>query len=236
LIEPAHPHVRFIRQCELLGIARSGWYYEQRGEMPKNLALMRLLDEQYTRTPIYSVERMTAWLRQQVHPINPKRVRRLLRLMGLEALYPRPRLSAPGDPERRYPYLLRGRTITEVNEVWSTDIAYVRMPHGFLYLVAVLDWYSRYFLAWELSNTLDTPFCLAAPDMPCGRGGPASSTPTKAPSSPAPSTPIGWSGRAFRSTGMGVDGRSIMSSSSASGVRLSRRKSICTTTKRSPTR
>jgi putative transposase len=108
---------------------------------------------------------MTVWLRQQGYAINPKRVRRLLRLMGLEALYPKPRLSLPGMPgatEKRDPYLLRGRTIAEVNAVWSTDITYIRLHGGFLYLVAVLDWHSRYVLAWELSNTLDTSFCLAA--------------------------------------------------------------------------
>jgi putative transposase len=123
---------------------------------------MRLLDEQYTKTPFYGVERMTVWLRQHGYTVNPKRVRRLLRLMGLEALYPKPRLSLPGVTKQRYPYLLRGRAITEVNDVWSTDITYIRMHSGFLYLVAVLDWYSRYVLAWELSNTLDTGFCLEA--------------------------------------------------------------------------
>ena len=145
-----------------MGLARSSWYYVPGGESEENLLLMRLLDEQFTQTPFYGVERMTAWLQQQGHGVNPKRVRRLLRLMGLEALYPKPRLSAPGAVERRYPYLLRGRSITEVNEVWSTDITYIRLQRGFLYLVAVLDWYSRYVLAWELSNTLDTRFCLEA--------------------------------------------------------------------------
>ena len=162
MIEPAHPQLSIVRQCELLGIARSSWYYEPRGETLENLALMRLLDEQYTKTPFFGVERMTACLRQQGYAVNPKRVRRLLRLMGLEALYPKPRLSLPGDAERRYPYLLRGYAVTTVNAVWSTDITYIRMRHGFLYLVAVLDWYSRYVLAWELSNTLDTRFCLQA--------------------------------------------------------------------------
>ncbi len=123
---------------------------------------MRLLDEQYTRTPFYGVERMTARLRAQGHAINPKRVRRLLRLMGLEALYPKPRLSIPRKGEGRYPYLLRGRSSTCVNDVWSADITYVRLRHGFLYLVAILDWYSRCVLAWKLSNTLDTGVCLHA--------------------------------------------------------------------------
>jgi putative transposase len=140
---------------------------------------MRLLDEQYTHTPFYGVERMTVWLRQQGYAVNPKRVRRLLRIMGLEALYPKPRLSlpglpgAPGSAEKRYPYLLRGRTVVEVNEVWSTDITYIRLRGGFLYLVAVLDWYSRYVLAWELSNTLDTGFCLEALEGALRQGQPA---------------------------------------------------------------
>ena len=165
LIELAHPQLSIARQCDLLGIARSSWYYAPVGETAENLALMRLLDEQYTHTPFYGVERMTVWLRQQGYAVNPKRVRRLLRLMGLEALYPfvpKPRLSVPGEGTKRYPYLLRGRTIAEVNDVWSTDITYIRLRGGFLYLVAVLDWHSRYVLAWELSNTLDTSFCLDA--------------------------------------------------------------------------
>ena len=145
-----------------MGLARSSWYYTPEGETPENLLVMRLLDEQYTKTPFYGVERMAAWLRQQGHEVNPKRVRRLLRLMGLEALYPKPRTSIPVPGERHYPYLLRGRTIHHVNDVWSTDITYVRMHQGFLYLVAVLDWYSRYVLSWQLSNTLDTRFCLDA--------------------------------------------------------------------------
>ena len=136
------------------------------------LVLMRLLDEQYTRTPFYGVERMTVWLRQQGYAVNPKRVRRLLRLMGLEALAPQPRLSVPAVGEKRYPYLLRGRTIAAVNDVWSTDITYIRLQRGFLYLVAVLDWYSRYVLAWEVSNTLDTGFCLAALERALRHGQP----------------------------------------------------------------
>lgn len=174
MIEPAHPHLSVARQCDLLGVARSSWYYQPKGETPGNLELMRRLDEQYTRTPFYGVERMTAWLRQQGYAVNPKRVRRLLRLMGLEAIYPKPRLSVPGAGEaRRYPYLLRGLTITRANQVWSTDITYIRMHHGFLYLVAVLDWYSRYVLAWQLSNTLDTGFCLQALEGALQQGHPA---------------------------------------------------------------
>lgn len=123
---------------------------------------MRLLDEQYMRTPFYGIRRMTASLRQQGYAVNHKRVGRLLRLMGLEAVYPAPRLSQPGELHQKYPYLLRGVAVTRSNQVWSTDITYLRMVHGFVYLVAVVDWYSRYVLAWQLSNTLDTRFCLDA--------------------------------------------------------------------------
>lgn len=153
-----------MRQCELLGVSRASWYYRPRGESEENLALMRLLDEQYTRTPFYGIRRMTASLQQQGHVVNHKRVGRLLRLMGLEAIYPKPRLSQPGPVSQRYPYLLRDLPIVRPDQVWSSDITYVPMRHGFLYLVAILDWYSQYVLAWELSNTLDTTFCLAALD------------------------------------------------------------------------
>jgi putative transposase len=172
LIEPQHPQLSVARQCALLGLARSSWYYTPHGESVENLELMRRMDEQYTQTPFYGIRRMTAWLRQEGCAANHKRVGRLLRLMDLEALYPKPRLSVPGDGAKRYPYLLRGRAIAAVYEVWSTDITYIRMQHGFLYLVAVLDWYSRYVLAWELSNTLDTSFCLAALETALGRGRP----------------------------------------------------------------
>ncbi len=172
LIEPAHPQVSIARQCALLGIARSSWYSQPTGESAENLRLMRLLDEQYTQTPFYGVARMTAWLRQQGHAVNEKRVRRLLRLMGVEAIYPKPRLSVPGQPERRYPYLLRGISLEHADQVWSTDITYIRLHQGFVYLVAIVDWHSRYVLAWEVSNTLDTAFCLAALERALEQGQP----------------------------------------------------------------
>jgi putative transposase len=123
---------------------------------------MRLLDEQYTRTPFYGIRRMTAWLGQHEHVVNHKRVARLMRQMGLEALYPKPRLSTPGAGHRIYPYLLRGLQISRVNQVWSTDITYIRLRQGFVYLVAIIDWFSRYVLAWELSVTMDMNFCITA--------------------------------------------------------------------------
>ena len=126
---------------------------------------MLLLDEQYTRTPFYGVLRMTAWLQRQGYAVNEKRVRRLLRTMGLMAIYPSPKTSQPALSHKIYPYLLRGVAITRPNFVWSTDITYVRLAHGFVYLVAIMDWYSRYVLAWRLSNSLETHFCLEALDQ-----------------------------------------------------------------------
>ena len=152
------------RQCQLLGINRTSLYYEPHAETVDNLALMRLLDEQYTRYPFYGVRRMTAWLVQQGYTVNEKRVRRLLRKMGLLALHPKPRLSQPAPGAQVYPYLLRGVAIERVNQVWSTDITYIRLLTGFIYLVAIIDWYSRYVLAWEVSNTLESSFCVAALD------------------------------------------------------------------------
>ncbi len=148
------------RQCELLGVSKSALYYTPRGLSDSNFAVMRLIDEQYTRTPFYGVERMTAWLQRTGIVIGHNRVRRLMRLMGLEAIYPKPRLSLPGDDNsRKYPYLLRELKIARPNQVWATDITYVRLWQGFVYLVAIMDWYSRYVLSWVLSTTLDVDFC-----------------------------------------------------------------------------
>jgi putative transposase len=133
---------------------------------------MRLLDEQYTRTPFYGVRKMTRWLHELGYGADVKRVRRLLRKMGLEAVYPKPRLSQGGAEHRRFPYLLRGVAIERANQVWSTDITYIRLRQGFVYLVAILDWYSRYVLAWELSNTLDASFCVEALKRALERGHP----------------------------------------------------------------
>ena len=162
LIESDHPRISIARQCELLGLPRSTYYYQSHGESPENLRLMRLLDEQYTDTPYYGIRRMTAWLRSQGYEVNHKRVARLLRTMGLEAIYPEPRTSQPHPDHRVYPYLLRGLPITRVNQVWSTDITYIRLYSGFIYLVAVMDWFSRYVLSWAVSITMDVGFCLEA--------------------------------------------------------------------------
>ena len=151
-----------MRQCGLAGISRSGLYYRPQEESAENLALMRLLDEQYTRTPFYGVRRMSWWLGQQGYAVNVKRVRRLMGRMGLEAIYPKPRLSVAMPGHRLYPYRLRGVKIERPNQVWGSDITYVRLRQGFIYLVAILDWFSRYVLAWEVSVSLESAFCLAA--------------------------------------------------------------------------
>jgi putative transposase len=162
MIEPDHPHLSVRQQCRLLDLARSGLYYQSRGESEENLRLMRLIDEAYTRWPFYGVPRMTAWLVREGYPVNPKRVRRLLRLMGLEAIYAKPRLSAPGEAHKRYPYLLRDVAIDRPDQVWSADITYLRLHGGFVYLVAVMDWHSRRVLSWELSEGLEGGFCVSA--------------------------------------------------------------------------
>jgi putative transposase len=158
------------RQCEPPGLARSSWYCQSVGESAEALALLRLLDEQYTRAPFGGVRRMTAWLRGRGHVVNRKRVRRLLRLLGVEAIYPKPSMSAAATGHRIYPYLLRGVPITHADQVWSSDMTYSRLERGWACLVAILDWYSRYMAAWEVSNALDSYSCIAALDRSLARG------------------------------------------------------------------
>ena len=165
MIEPAHETISIQRQCELVGLVRSMWYYEPKPENPEDLRLMRLLDEQYMKTPFYEVLRMTEWLRKLKECVNPKRVRRLLRKMGLFALYPKQNLSKPAPGHKIYPYLLKGLAILRPNHVWSTDITYIRLKQGFVYLVAIIDWHSRYVLSWGLSVTLESSFCVEALDQ-----------------------------------------------------------------------
>ena len=160
------------RQCELLGLSRSSFYYEPATETAENLALMQLIDQQYTACPFYGSRRMTAWLQTEGHTVNRKRVQRLMRLMGLEAIYPKPRLSLSGRGHKIYPYLLRDVKIERPDQVWSTDITYVPLVGGFLYLAAVIDWYSRYVICWRLSNTLDGWFCLDMLDEALSLGRP----------------------------------------------------------------
>lgn len=174
LIEPMHEQISLRRQCELLGLGRSSLYYRSQTDTSYNEQLMRLMDEQYTRTPFYGVPRMTEWLRRQGHWVNEKRVRRLLRQMGLEAIYPcgKRSLSRACPEHRVYPYLLRGLEITRSNQVWAADITYIRMVRGWLYLMSIVDWFSRYVVAWEVSITLEADFCVTALERALGQARP----------------------------------------------------------------
>ena len=162
LIDARPRKVSVARQCELLGLSRSSYYYHGAGESAENLTLMRLLDERHLDKPFQGSRNLMVWLQQQGHDVNRKRVQRLMRLMGIEAIYPKPRTSDPCPDHRIYPYLLRNVLVAKANQVWSADITYIPLLHGFMYLVAVLDWHSRCVLAWELSNTLDSDFCVSA--------------------------------------------------------------------------
>lgn len=172
LIDPAHAQISIRRQCQLIGLNRSTYYLEPAGESPFNMMLMRLIDEQYMKTPFYGYLKITAWLRRENHLVNKKRVARLMRLMGLQAVFPGRKTTIPAPGHKIYPYLLRGLEITRPNQVWSTDITYIPMAKGFMYLTAVIDWYSRYVLSWTLSNTLDGAFCLEALEQALQKGRP----------------------------------------------------------------
>jgi len=161
LIEHQSKMISIKRQAQLLGIARSRVYYKPRVD-PYSLELMHLIDEVYTKTPFYGSRRIREILKRKGYFINRKRIQRLMRLMGIEAIYPKKNLSKPSPGCKIYPYLLRDRKITGVNEVWGTDITYIRMRHGWLYLVAIMDWVSRYVLSWEISTTLEVDFCIRA--------------------------------------------------------------------------
>ena len=162
MIDPDNDNLSVRRQCELLQLARSGVYRPKPEVAASDLAVMRRIDELHVEMPFYGSRRMTFELNQAGAAINRKRVQRLMRVMDIVALVPRPGTSKPGPGHKIYPYLLRGVSITEPNHVWASDITYIPMAHGFLYLVAIIDWASRAVLAWRLSNTMDTGFCVAA--------------------------------------------------------------------------
>ena len=172
LIDPTSSHISIQRQCELLGLSRSGYYYQDRGESRENIALMHRIDQIFATNPCYGVEKMTAHICRQGPQVNVKRVRRLMRKMGLEAIYPKPKLSQPHPQHRVYPYLLRDIDVSRPNQVWCTDITYIRLVSGFVYLVAIMDWFSRYVLTWKLSITLDADFCLKALETALEQGTP----------------------------------------------------------------
>jgi putative transposase len=162
MIEPAHPALPIARQCELLGLARASYYRRPEPETDRNLQLMRVIDETYLAYPVFGSRQMTRWLRRQGYPVNRKRVRRLMLQMGLEAIYQKPNTSRKHPQNPVYRYLLRRLKVERPNQVWAADITYIPIQGGFIYLCAVMDWYSRAVLAWELSNTLDAGFCARA--------------------------------------------------------------------------
>ncbi len=172
-VEPAHPSLSIKRQCELIGLPRASYYREPAGgeETAENLELMRLIDEEYTRHPFYGSRQLRNWLRRCGHKVNRKRVQRLMRRMGLASVAPKPNTSRPAPAHKVYPYLLRGLQITQPNQVWCADITYIRLAKGFVYLTAVMDWHSRYVLAWEVSVTQDEGFCVNALESALRRHG-----------------------------------------------------------------
>jgi putative transposase len=161
MVKP-HPELSIRYQCELLGVNRSSLYSDAKGETTLNLVLMKMIDEEHTKHPFSGKRKIVEYLARKGFEVNVKRVKRLMRMLGIRVYYPKKNLSKPHPDHRVFPYLLGGVTVSSVNHVWSTDITYIRMRHGFLYLVAIIDWYSRYVLSWRLSNTLDTGFCLEA--------------------------------------------------------------------------
>jgi putative transposase len=162
MIEPEKQTLSVSRQCRLLSISRSSFYYKQKPGRPEDLELMRLIDEQYLKAPCWGSRSMRNYLRRLGYKVNRKRIQRLMRTMGLEAIYPKPRTSRLHPEHRVYPYLLRNLIIDRPNQVWTADITYIPMSRGFMYLVAVMDWYSRKILSWRVSNTLDSEFCVEA--------------------------------------------------------------------------
>jgi putative transposase len=162
MIVPNLPGLSVGKQCKLLSISRSSLYYEPKGESELNLDLMRLIDKQFLETPFYGVRQMTWHLRNEDHLVNEKRIRRLMRLMGLMPIYQKPNTSKAAKGHKIYPYLLRGLRVDRPNQVWCADITYLPMRRGFLYLVAIMDWYTRKVLAWRISNTLEAEFCVDA--------------------------------------------------------------------------
>jgi len=172
VVDRRHPSLSVVRQCRLLDISRSSLYYQPTGISEEDLTLMKLIDHQYLATPFYGTRKIAAWLKHQGYTVNRKRVRRLMRIMGLRAIYRRPRTSHPAPGHKVYPYLLSGMKITRPNQVWAADITYIPMARGFLYLVAIIDVYSRYVLSWRLSNTLDADFCIEALEEALRKGRP----------------------------------------------------------------
>ena len=172
VVDRRQSSLSLVRQCQLLDISRSGLYYQPGGILDDDLNLMKMIDKQYMATPFYGARKIVAWLKSEHHCVNRKHVRRLMQIMGLRAIYRRPRTSRPARGNKIYPYLLNGMEIIRPNQVWCADVTYIPMAHGFLYLVVIMDWYSRYVLSWRLSNTLDADSCVEALEEALRKGRP----------------------------------------------------------------
>jgi len=162
MVEPDHPSLSIHRQCELLGLSRASYYRQPATETNRNLELMRLVDETYTKYPFYGSRQIRNHLRRQGYKVNRKRIQRLMNLMGLASVAPKKKTTVPGREHKIYPYLLRGLNINRVNQVWCSDITFLRLKGGFAYLTVIMDWFSRYVLSWEVSVTMDDGFCVSA--------------------------------------------------------------------------
>jgi putative transposase len=171
-LDPNHPRLSLANQCRLLGINRSSYYLEAASETACNLELMNLIDGEHTAHPFYGSRRMMAWLRTKGHTVNRKRVQRLMQVVGIEAIYPKKNLSKADSEHKKYPYLLRDLEAAFPDHVWSTDITYIRLVGGFAYCTAIIDWYSRYVIAWRISNSLDASFCLEVLEEALEKGKP----------------------------------------------------------------
>jgi len=171
MIEPGRSDLSVVQQCRLVGVSRSSFYYTGKGESPLNLLLMRLIDEQFLETPFYGSRQMAHHLRKAGYNVRRKRVRRLMRVMGLSAVYCKPKTTVPHPEHRVYPYLLRNVTVNRPDQVWCADITYIPMRRGFLYMVAIMDWHSRKVLSWRLSNTMESSFCVEALEEALARYG-----------------------------------------------------------------
>ena len=227
MVDREHPSLSMTRKCALLGVSRSGLYYRSMGTSEEDLALMQAMDRQYLETPFFGSRRMRVWLERQGMVVGRKRVQRLMRIMGLRAIYRGPRTSRPAPEHRVYPYLLRNVQITQPNQVWATDITCLPMARVFLYLVAIMDWRSRYVVSWRLSNTLEADFCIKALQEALDQGQPEvfntdQSLPLRRQG--VASSPAGGSSMCCRNTGsrsawMGRDATATTSSWSGYGVR-----------------
>ena len=236
MVDPDHAALSITRQCGLLSIARSSFYYAGKGESPLNLRLMRRIDEQFLETPFYGSRQMTRWLLRQGARVSRKRVRRLMRLLGLQAIFQRPRTSQPHPAHRVYPSLLRDLPITRPNHVWCTDVTYIPLQRGFLYLVAVMDWASRTVLSWRLSNTLDAHFCVEALHEALEHYGPPEifNSDHGAANSPASTSPTCSRRRAFASRWTARAAGWTTCSSSGCGDRSRTSASTCLSSRPAP--